>query len=99
VSKEEEPEHFRPGALIGSKVPPQKFKCGGWTGCDELHEFLAPEDVLVLTEALHLDGFRESHHWSKEAEDKAVANKALFVGRIAVIPTLLGMWWEETSVN
>ena len=83
-------------ALKGS----QKFKCGGWTGCDEDHEFYDPADVLILTEAVPLDDFRAHEHiWTQEKEDKAVENRTLYVGTTLVVPTLLGMWYEATSVN
>ncbi len=95
------PKGWRPGdRLYGAKVKPEKFKCGGWTGCDEDHDFFPPEDVLVLNEAIPLDEFRTHHDiWTQEREDKAVTNKTLYVGKIAVIPTMLGMWFEEASVN
>ncbi len=96
----EEPERLhRPGILIGSVRKPAKYKCGGWTGCDVLHEFLAPEDILVLTEAMSLSDFRDSHHWRQDLEDTVVANKTLFIGKVTVIPTMLGMWYEDASIN
>ena len=85
--------------LLGSTTEPERFKCGGWTGCDEDHAFLAPVDVLVMNEAMLLEEFRESHHWTKEAEAEAVANRTLYVGTKAVIPTMLGMWYEDCAAN
>jgi hypothetical protein len=87
-------------SLFASAKPPQKFKCGGWTGCDDDHEFYAPADVLVLGEAVPLEDFRGHEHlWTQKLEDKAVENRTLYVGKSNVIPTLLGMWLEDASVN
>ena len=85
--------------MLGSVKEPEHFKCGGWTGCDEDHTFLSPVDVLVLTEAIDLTEFRESHHWTAGAEATAKANRTLYIGKETVIPTMLGMWYEDCAAN
>ena len=99
--EDEVPEGWRPGdRLFGAAAKPSKFKCGGWTECDEDHAFLAPQDILALHEALPLDMFRdEEHGWRQDLEDKAVGNHTLFIGNKVVVPTVLGMWFEAASVN
>ena len=95
------PPEWVPGTrLLGSKEPSQKFKCGGWTGCDALHEFMDPGDVLVLNEAVELGEFRSHDHvWTQEKEDRAIKDRTLYIGRTVVIPTLLGMWLDDTAAN
>lgn len=86
--------------IMGSKVKPQKFKCGGWTDCEEDHDFYKPEDVLILTEAMEIEAFRDPMcEWSPEREAKAIAEQTLYVSPKAAIPTMLGMWREDCSVN
>ena len=85
--------------LYGTKVKSEKFLCGGWTGCDELHSFYKPQDILVLTEAMPLDDMKETHHWDQGKADRATANGTLYFGKTFCVPTLLGEFWDNCSVN
>jgi hypothetical protein len=85
--------------LFAAKVKPMKAKCGGWTGCEHDHDFYAPEDVLVVQEALTWEDFRACEGWSEEKEQEALAQQTLFAGEKGIVPTMLGMWYEDVSVN
>jgi hypothetical protein len=85
---------------IGSRVPPQQFKCGGWTGCEHDHDFYRPEDVLYVHLAIPVETFREDPHiYSTDKEAEAVRDGLLYVNDKAVIPTALGLWYEDCAAN
>lgn len=85
--------------LIGSVVKPQKFKCGGWTGCEHDHDFFAPEDVLILHQAITYEDLHCDETWTQQREDNARTHKTLYFGDKGVVPTMLGIWWDDCSVN
>lgn len=87
-------------SVFGSKVKPTVMKCGGWTDCHKDHTFWAPQDVMVLAEAQHLDDLCDEH-MDPEALEQAVAKGMLVVveEKNAVVPTVLGMWYEDAAAN
>lgn len=88
-----------PPRLLGTRSRGKRFKCGGWTECEELHEFFEPHEILVLTEAQPLADLREDPHWNEAKLDKALKRGTLYASENYVVPTLLGDWWEDASVN
>jgi hypothetical protein len=87
--------------MYGTKVRGKRYKCGGWTGCDELHEFFEPKDVLVLTEAQRVEELiTDDHTEDVQAKlERAVERGTLYRSTEFVVPTRLGDWWEDCSVN
>jgi hypothetical protein len=86
--------------VVATRGKPTLAKCGGWTGCEEDHVFFAPEDVIVLEEAQMLGEMCEEHT-NPKAIEKAVGEGTLVYDedKQAVIPTILGMWLEDCTVN
>jgi hypothetical protein len=84
--------------VVGAKVPFQKFKCGGWTGCEADHNFLAPEDVMLVEMAIPNDHFEE-HGGDPEKLTYAIEHKLAIQTETAVIPTVLGLWVEDAAAN
>ena len=85
--------------LLGTAVKGKRFKCGGWTGCDEDHEFFTPTEVLVLTDAEDIKDLREHEHWDEAKMQTAVKRGTLYESKGFVVPTLLGEWWNDCSAN
>ncbi len=86
--------------LLGTISKGKRFKCGGWTGCDEDHEFFMPEQVLVLSDAEDITDLREDHeHWDEEKMRRAVERGTLYESKGFIVPTLLGEWWDDCSSN
>ena len=84
--------------LMAARVPFTKMKCGGWTECETEHDFLAPEDVLLIQMAIPLDHFEE-HGGGPDKLPKALANHWVVQTDQAIIPTALGLWVEDASSN
>jgi hypothetical protein len=86
--------------MIGSVVRPQRFKCGGaWFGCDHDHDWLAPADVLIVSNAITYEDMRAIEGYSQENEDKARNERLAYFGDKGLVPTLLGIWYENCSAN
>ena len=91
---------FGRSRIYGTTTKGQKFQCGGdWTGCDELHTFFKPEDVLCLTDAMRREDLESDPHWQPEKLTNALIRGTLFASQEFIVPTLLGDWWEDASVN